>query len=120
MIKLGASNSLYGMIGLSLGYLIINWAALDIIGPLFRFKMILIIFLAAIFMIMFTDQASNVDYVGHLGGFMTGIFISAFMPSLKLTTCEIRLRIVLGIFFVAMILCCFLIFYLAPQDSYSH
>jgi uncharacterized protein YejL (UPF0352 family) len=28
MIKLGASNSLYGMIGLSIGYLIINWEAL--------------------------------------------------------------------------------------------
>lgn len=87
MIKLGVSNSLYGMIGLSLGYLIINWSALSIIGTLFRFKVILVIFLTAIFMIMFTDQASNVDYIGHLGGFVAGIFIAGFMPSLKLDTC---------------------------------
>jgi len=84
MIKLGASNSLYGMLGLSLGYLIINWTALGIIGPLFKFKIILIIFLTGIFMVMYTDQAGIVDYLGHLGGFLAGIFISGFMPSLKL------------------------------------
>ena len=84
MIKLGASNSLYGMIGLSIGYMIINWEALEIIGPIFKLKIILNIIITAILLIIFTDQASNIDYSGHLGGFLAGLFISGLMPSLKL------------------------------------
>ncbi len=86
MIKLGVSNSLYGMIGLSIGYLIINWEALQIIGPIFKLKIVLSIVFTAILLIIFTDQASNIDYSGHLGGFLSGLFISSLMPSLKLET----------------------------------
>jgi len=83
MIKLGVSNSLYGMIGLSIGYMIINWSALDIIGPIFKLRIILSLVLTAILLIIFTDQASKADYSGHLGGFLAGLFISGMMPSLK-------------------------------------
>jgi len=46
-------------------------------------KIILSIFVTAVLMIIFTDQASKADYSGHLGGFLAGLFISGMMPSLK-------------------------------------
>lgn len=38
-IKAGASTSLYGVIGVIIGYLIINWKGLDLIGPILKYQL---------------------------------------------------------------------------------
>jgi membrane associated rhomboid family serine protease len=84
MIKLGASNPLYGLIAVSAGYMVINWNSMASIGPIFKFRILITLILVLVFMFMFTDQAGSPDYVGHLGGLLTGFLISGLLPSLKL------------------------------------
>lgn len=57
MIKAGATNALFGILGIALGYLLINWASLHLMGPLFKFKIFAEIVLAIIFLLLFCDAA---------------------------------------------------------------
>ena len=118
--KIGASIPIYGLLGVGLGYFLINWSALSMIGPIFKFRSIIIILLAIVFMVMFTDQSDSVDYLGHVGGIVSGFFISGLLPSLKFGCREIVIRLILSTLFIGMTLSCFLVFYLAPQSEYSY
>jgi membrane associated rhomboid family serine protease len=84
-LKAGSSNSLYGMIGLVFGYIIINWSGMAIIGCIFKFKLILLFFLISGYLLLFTDVAPEIDYYGHLGGFAGGLFLSGINPTLQKT-----------------------------------
>ncbi len=117
--KVGASIPLYGLLGAALGYYLINWRALSMIGPIFKFRVFIIVFLVIVFMVMFTDQSVSVDYLGHVGGIVSGFFISGLMPPLKNGCREILIRVILSTLFVGMTLSCFLIFYLVPRSDYS-
>jgi len=79
-ISAGASTSLFGVIGLILGYLIINWKGLDLVGPAMKCQIYCIAFFIIIFIIIFTPSAATdsggVDYYGHLGGFLAGVWLS--------------------------------------------
>lgn len=77
-VKAGASTSLYGIIGVILGYLIINWKGLDLIGPLLKYQLCCTSVMIIAFIFFFSIiGTSNVDAFGHLGGFLTGFFLSS-------------------------------------------
>lgn len=82
MLKAGSSTSLYGIVGLSVGYLIVNWPALKVLGFVFKFKLFFIIIWIAGFLLLFTDVAISVDFMGHLGAFAAGILLIAIFPSI--------------------------------------
>jgi rhomboid protease GluP len=79
MLKAGSSTSLYGMIGLSIGYIIINWPSFRRIGFIFKFKIILIVVMLTAFLLLFSDVAEEIDYIGHLGAFIGGFFLTSIM-----------------------------------------
>ena len=76
-IKVGASTSLYGLLGLMIGYLIINWDGLDLIGPIMKCQLVCVVMMTLFFIILFTSATGteNIDYFGHLGGFLTGLWL---------------------------------------------
>ena len=119
MIKLGASNLLYGIIGLGFGYIVLNWSSLDIIGPVFKFKLVITLVFALLFLIVFGDQAGSPDYAGHLGGIISGFLFTGFMPTLEVNTERTIARGVFVSLFVIMCIGCFLFFYFLPQAAYS-
>lgn len=84
MLKAGSSTSLYGMIGLSIGYIFINWGAFQSIGFLFKFKIIFLVILLTSFLILFSDVAEVVDSIGHVGAFSAGLFLASIIPSILL------------------------------------
>ncbi len=84
MIKSGAINALFGIIGIALGYMLINWPALHLMGPIFKFKAFSQIILAAAFLLLFSDVAKKDDFAGHLGGVLAGFFLSGSLPSIQL------------------------------------
>lgn len=57
MLKAGSSTSLYGMVGLSVGYIIINWPAFGRVGFICKFKIIFITVVLVFILIIFCDVA---------------------------------------------------------------
>ncbi len=117
MLKAGSSTSLYGIVGLGIGYLIVNWPALSILGFIFKFKLCFIIIWMAGFLLLFTDVAIDVDHIGHLGSFIAGILLICIIPSIDNNPREYALRIILGVLFLGQIIGCFLGFYLSPPSA---
>lgn len=74
--------SLYGMIGLGVGYIIINWKAFDNIGLIYMFKIIISVILLGLFMILYSD-VTQYDYIGYLGAFANGILLSSLSPTIE-------------------------------------
>lgn len=79
-IAVGASTALYGYIAALVAYLIINWQTLAGLGPL-RSQLTcmigMLVFLSILFSI-FSGQ-NQIDYYGHLGGFIGGLFGSLLL-----------------------------------------
>ena len=75
IIKVGASTSLFGIIGVILAYVIINWKGLDVIGRILKCQIIFISVIVILFILILTPYNSNIDYMGHLGGFITGFLM---------------------------------------------
>lgn len=75
-VTVGASTSLYGMMGLLVGYFVINWRGLNFLPVMVRLKLILTTLMVVAFAIIFTLGVSNISYLGHLGGFLGGLFLS--------------------------------------------
>lgn len=73
IIKVGASTCLYGIIGAILGYIIFNWRGLNLIGRLLKCQLVFIAVIIILFIFILTPYSNNIDYLGHLGGFITGI-----------------------------------------------
>jgi rhomboid protease GluP len=80
--KAGASTALYGSIGIILGYLVINWVGLQPVGDQMRCNIVCVFMFLLIFVMIFTPSSENVDFYGHLGGFLTGIWATGFVDSL--------------------------------------
>lgn len=78
-VKAGASTALYGMIGVIIGYIVINWNGLDRIGPAMKCQVWCTAVLVIVFIFIFTPSSGNysIDYYGHLGGFLAGVWLSA-------------------------------------------
>ena len=82
MLKVGSSTSLYGLLGVCIGWVIINWPALDPLGPMLKGKVIFTLILIFAFLMLFTDDAVKVDFPPHFGGLLAGIWLSAVLVSL--------------------------------------
>lgn len=59
IIKAGASTALYGMIGVVIGYIIINWVGLKMVGEQLRCNSICLAMFLLIFVIIFTPSTLN-------------------------------------------------------------
>lgn len=116
-LKAGASTSLYGMIGVILGYLIINWRGLELIGEVLRCTMVCLFMFMLLFVLLFTPGSSGVvaevDNLGHLGGFLGGIWVSAVGTPIICESRETILRLVFLGLLVSQLLGSFLGFYLS-------
>jgi rhomboid protease GluP len=119
-VKAGASTALFGIIGVIIGYIVINWNGLDLIGPAMKCQIWCTALLIIVFIFIFTPSSgeSSIDYYGHLGGFMAGIWISSIHTSIINETREKVIRIVFGLLLLTQILVCFLVFYLTSTPTY--
>jgi rhomboid protease GluP len=114
-IKAGASTALFGIIGVIVGYVIINWNGLDLVGPAMKCQIWCTSLMIIIFIFIFTPSSSDsgIDYYGHLGGFLAGIWVSAIHEPIVSFTREKIFRGVFISLLVTQIAICFLVFYLA-------
>lgn len=83
IIKVGASTCLYGIIGTILSYVILNWKGLDVIGRLLKCQLVAIAVMIVLFIFILTPYGDNIDYMGHLGGFLTGLTLSAIHGTIR-------------------------------------
>jgi hypothetical protein len=83
MLKTGMNVSLFGMLGCGLGYMVINWPSLRVIGWIFKFKISVNLIFGVLFLLMFANEATNMDITGYIGGFLAGVFICGMLPSIK-------------------------------------
>lgn len=81
-INVGASTSLYGMIGLLIGYLIVNWRGLNFLTFPMKMKLVFTLVLIIVVAIIFTLGKQNISHMGHLGGFLGGLWLSGLPPSI--------------------------------------
>ena len=77
-VKAGASTALYGIIGVIMGYVVINWRGLDLIGPMLKCQVYCTAMMIIFIIVMFTPSAiqGSVDVAGHIGGAIAGLFLS--------------------------------------------
>jgi membrane associated rhomboid family serine protease len=111
-LKAGASTALFGMIGVVLGYIIINWVGMHRVGEGMRCNILCIFFFLLIFVLIFTPSTGNIDYYGHLGGFLTGVWITGFLQSLLDETREKVIKGLFMFFFTIQFAATFLGFFL--------
>lgn len=58
--------------------MLINWRGLDILGPILKCQLICQTMMIIVFIFFFSVIGSaNVDAMGHLGGFLSGLWLSA-------------------------------------------
>lgn len=116
--SVGASTSLYGLVGLLLGYIIINWDGIAFMPPAFKCRLIMVVVIMLFFSVFFIDPTSSqsVDYFGHLGGFLGGLWLSGIPPSILNNRKEKILRgVAIGLFCLQALIC-FLVFYLGKPE----
>jgi membrane associated rhomboid family serine protease len=83
IVKAGASTCLFGIIGCIFGYIIINWKGLDVVGRLMKCQLVFISIIIILFIFVLTPYSSNVDYMGHLGGFLTGLSLTSIHSTIR-------------------------------------
>jgi rhomboid protease GluP len=112
----GASTSLYGIIGVIIGYIILNWNGLDLLGPMIKCQVFCSAFMIIIFIFIFTPTSgSNIDFYGHLGGFLSGLWLSAIHKTIVSGKCETVTRSIFVSLFIIQVLVCLLVLYLTPK-----
>jgi rhomboid protease GluP len=117
-VKGGASTALFGIIGVIIGYIIINWNGLDIIGPVLKCQIWCTGFMIIIFIFIFTPGNTNgVDFFGHLGGFMAGLWLSSIHQTIVNNTREKAIRIVFFCLLLIQLLVCFVVFYTTQKAT---
>ena len=68
---------MYGILGVMIGYLIINRTGLKKIGDILRCQLVCACIMLIVFTVLFTSVGvNNIDYFGHLGGFLAGLWLS--------------------------------------------
>lgn len=120
-VRAGASTALFGIIGVIIGYIVINWNGLDLVGPAMKCQIWCTGMLIIVFIFIFTPSSGtiSIDYYGHLGGFLAGVWISAIHNTIINEKREKILRAVFAFLLFAQILICFLVFYLTSSPTYS-
>ena len=117
VIKAGASTCLFGLLGFTLGYVIVNWRGLNIIGKVLKCQVIYMTFMIIIFIGVLTSFGSNIDYFGHIGGFITGIGCTGIATPINNGKLEKSLRAFFTILLVAQLAVTFTLFYTIPEEE---
>ena len=116
--KMGASTSLFGSLGFCIGYIILNWRGIRTLGSAVTYQ---ICYTAGIFFVfgVISTLAPNVDFFGHLGGFLVGIW-SAWMlkPFLYEKREKIMRFVFLGILIFQFVLTIALLFGIHDYKRY--
>ena len=115
-IRGGASTALFGMIGLILGYIVINWRGLGLVGETLRCQVICTYFFLLVIVLFFssiTGSDLEVDHLGHLGGFLTGLWLSSLGNTIVSGSREVTLRALFAVLLVGQLVGPFLGFYLS-------
>lgn len=68
-------------------------------------------FFLLIFVLIFTPYSRSIDYYGHLGGFLTGVWVTGFLKPLISESRETTIRIIFVILLILQFLGTFLGFY---------
>ena len=80
--SVGASGAIFGLLGCLLGYLFLNWEALDFPGSR-RGETLIIVGLFTIISIISGMSTPNTDNFGHIGGFVGGFLCGIyFLPKI--------------------------------------
>lgn len=81
IISVGASSSLYGLLGLLIGYVFINWNGMDFMGRR-KCQLLCMLLLMLFFVIILTttNTTGGIDYYAHLGGFLGGLWLAGLPP----------------------------------------
>ena len=112
-IKAGASTCLYGILGVMIGYIIINWSGLNKIGPILKCQLVCVCIMLIVFTILFTSVGpNNIDYFGHLGGFLAGLWCSGINHTIDNQNCERNFRVIAIVMLILQLAICFILFYL--------
>lgn len=112
-IKAGASTCLYGLLGIMIGYIAINFTALNKIGPILKCQLMLLCLILIVFTMLFTSVGpNNIDVFGHIGGFLSGLGISGINPTIDDSRCDKLCRGIAIALLIIFLLICFLLFFL--------
>jgi len=76
-ISVGASTAIFGMLASMLGYLIINWDALERYGSARCMVLCMVIIMLLLNIMVGLGAGTTIDNYGHFGGFIIG-FVLAF------------------------------------------
>ena len=120
MLKAGSNVMLFGVTGIGIGYVIVNWSSLNILAAIFKLKIVVNFLFSIMFLLIFANAATNPDILAFFGTLLAGIFFAGMMPSIETNSTQIIIRTILTLLFWVMALSCFLFFYLLPQSSYSY
>ncbi len=115
IVKAGASTSLYGIIGAIIGYVILNWKGLDIVGRLLKCQLVFVAVIIVLFIFVLTPYSDNIDYMGHLGGFLTGLTLCAIHSTIRNEKREKIMRAIALFLCAGMLTLWFLLFYLVTK-----
>lgn len=76
-ISVGASTAIYGLLAALVGYMILNWKAMGMYADR-RNTIMCFLCLIIFFLVVFSmnPSSTNLDYNGHIGGFLGGLFFS--------------------------------------------
>ena len=85
-------------------------------GSALKCQMVCYVTFLLLFILIFTPSAEgNVDYFGHLGGFLTGIWVTALKEPLINEKRERVIRVVFIALLVVQLTACFLGFFLTDR-----
>jgi rhomboid protease GluP len=120
-LSVGASTAIMGLVAGYLGYIMLNWDALERFGCMRCFMLFQIFFMILITFMVGIGFASDVDNYGHLGGLIMGFFGSIVLikPILN-RSYEKNLRLFASFVVLAFFLIGFCCFYLTrhPVEIY--
>ena len=75
-VSVGASTAIFGINGGLIAFIIVNWIAMENIKELRCWILCMLIMFTLINVLFGLSSTENIDNYGHLGGFITGLFIS--------------------------------------------
>jgi rhomboid protease GluP len=116
VISVGASTSIFGIFGVMLGFMFLNWQRLEK-SPYSRTSVLVAVGLIVLFNVGVTgsDFAKNVDNLAHMGGFISGIFVGmmfADLPNSETLKYEWKIKILGLVLYSGFTLLCLIMIFL--------
>lgn len=76
-LSVGASTAVYGLIGAYVSYLVLNW--IDLKRDTDKRWRIMVFLVMALVLSILVSASTNIDVLGHLGGFIFGAISGMFL-----------------------------------------